>query len=235
MRGVSAKKRGERLFVPSEELRFGWQKTIANLRSWLWVGAAGAFLALLENAVSRPAGAVAMRPLLILCIQALQVGVTLATFRFALRLADDRPFGEFDPKVLLAGYFPFLLTEALFGLVVAAGMILLIVPGLVWAVTYGFAPLLCAAERYDPVESLRESRRLTVGHRRELFVFGLFCLGVNILGALALGIGLFVTIPMSVVAMARVLQRLQQHAPRALIKSESTPPSLVPGPHAPAH
>jgi hypothetical protein len=235
MRDASAKKIRERLFVPSDELRFGWQKTIANLKSWLWLGAIGAFLSILQNALSRPSGAVAMRPLLVLCIQALQVGVTLAAFRIALGLADDRPFGDFDPKVLLAGYFPFLLTQILFGLIVAGGMLLLIVPGFIWAVTYVFAPLLCAAEGFDPVESLRESRRLTMGHRRSLFVFGLLCLGVNILGAFALGIGLFVTIPTTVIAMAHVLRRLQEHSPRSLIKRDPTPTPLVPGPHVQAH
>jgi hypothetical protein len=223
------------LFVPADELRFGWRNTLANLRLWLWVGTVGAFLSILQNALSRMSGPLAMRPLLVLCVQALQVGVALAACRFALRLADDRPAGEFDPKVQLDGYFPFLLTHILFGLVVAAGFVLLFVPGVIWAVTYGFAPLLCAAEGYDPVESLRESRRLTMGHRRELFLFGLLCLGVNLLGALALGIGLFVTIPTTLIAMAHVLRGLQTQAPRSLIKYEPAPTELIPGPHAPAH
>jgi hypothetical protein len=234
MSDSAAKKIRERLFVPSDELRFGWQKTMTNLKSWLWLGAIGAFLSILQSALSRPDSGSAGHTLLGLCIQALQAGVTLASFRIALRLADDRPFGDLEPKPLLAGYFPFLLTQILFGLIVAGGMLLLIVPGFIWAVTYGFAPLLCAAESYDPVEALRESRRLTTGHRRSLFVFGLLCLGVNILGALALGIGLFVTIPTTVTAMAHVLRRLQQRAPRSLIKSQPTQTPLV-GPQVQAH
>jgi hypothetical protein len=43
-----------------------------------------------------------------------------------LRVADDKPAGELNPKGLLAGYFPFLLTHILLALIVGAGMILLI-------------------------------------------------------------------------------------------------------------
>lgn len=231
----TAKKFRERLFVPSDELRFGWHQTLANLKPWLWLGAIAAFLSILQNALSRPGAPPGIHPLLALCIQAVQVAVTLASLRIAMRLADERPIGELQPEVALAGYFLFLLTQILFVLIVAAGMILLIVPGFVWAVTYGFAPILCAVEGYDPVDALRESRRLTTGHRKPLFWFGVICLGVNILGALAIGIGLFVTIPTTVIAMAHVLRRLQQRAPRSLMKREPTPTSIVPGPHAPAH
>jgi len=90
--------------------------------------------------------------------------------------------------------------------------------------------MLCAAENDSPMEALRESRRLTKGHRKSLFVFGLLCLGANILGALALGIGLFVTIPTTVIATAHVLRRLQAHAPRAVDEREPTGRSL---PHVP--
>lgn len=203
------------LIVVSDELRFGWQQALKDLRPWLWVCGFGAFFSILENALTRSRGEVGTRPLLVLAIQALQVGVTLASFRIGLRVADRRSAGELDPKKLLAGYFPFLLTHLLFALIVAGGFILLVVPGIVWAVTYGFAPMLCAAEGYDPVEALRESRRLTKGHRRSLLVFGLSCLGLNLLGALAVGIGLFVTVPTTVIASAHVLRRLQARAPRA--------------------
>lgn len=195
--------------VAWDELRFGWRQTFRNLRPWLWVCGAGAFLSILENALTRERGAVGARPLLALILQALQVGVTLASFRTALRVVDGQPIGDLDPRKLLAGYVRFLLTHVLFALVVVGGLLLLIVPGFVWAVTYGFAPLLCAAEGYGPVESLRESRRLTTGHRPLLFAFGLLCLGVNLLGAMALGIGLFVTVPTTVIAAAHVLRRLQ--------------------------
>ena len=84
--------------------------------------------------------------LLALCIQALQVAVVLAWFRVALRLADDKPVGDLSAKELLAGYLPFLLTHVLVALIVGAGLILLVVPGVIWAVTYASRPC-CARPR----------------------------------------------------------------------------------------
>jgi len=205
--------RPEHPFVALDELRFGWEQTFRNLKPWLWVCGVGAFLSILENALTRERGDVGARPLLVLVIQALQIGVTLASFRVALRVVDGRPVNDPDLKKLLAGYVPFLLTHLLFALIVVGGLLLLVVPGIVWAVTYGFAPMLCAAEGCRPAEALRESRRLTRGHRQSLFLFGLLCLGVNLLGALAVGIGLFLTVPTTVTAAARVLRRLQANAP----------------------
>ncbi|HEY8926552.1 MAG TPA: hypothetical protein VIU64_19350 [Polyangia bacterium] len=208
-------RRTDRLFVATDELRFGWEQTFKNLKPWLWVCGAGALLSILENALTRERGNVGGRPLLALVLQGLQVAVTLASFRVALRVVDGRPAGDSDLKKLLAGYWPFLLTHVLFALIVAGGLLLLVIPGIVWAVTYGFAPMLCAAEGYRPAEALRESRRLTTGHRRSLLAFGLLCLGVNLLGALAVGLGLFLTVPTTVTAATRVLRRLQANAPRA--------------------
>jgi uncharacterized membrane protein len=222
----------DRLFAPGDELRFGWQKTLAHLKPWIVLFAISAFLSFLQNSLTRTSSGVTTSPLLALCVQALQVAVTLASLRIALRLADDHPVGDLDLKKLLAGYLPFLLTQLLFGLIVAAGLILLIVPGVIWAVTYGFAPFLCVAEGYDPIESLRESRRLTTGHRRSLFVFGLLLVGINLLGACALGIGLAVTVPTTMIAAAHVLRRLQARAPRSLVP---TAPPVTPGPQVPAH
>lgn len=230
MSGEPSKQSRERLIVPSDELRFGWRKAVGNLRPWLWLCGIGAFLAIVQNALSRPGNYYdhyyhyygPSHSLLALCIQALQVAVVLAWFRVALRLADDKPVGDLSAKELLAGYLPFLLTHVLVALIVGAGLILVVVPGVIWAVTYGFAPLLCAAEHDSPMEALRESRRLTKGHRGSLLAFGLLCLGTNILGALALGIGLFVTIPTTVIASAHVLRRLQAHAPRPAAGQERT-------------
>jgi hypothetical protein len=236
MSEASSKQMQERLIVPSDELRFGWRKALANLRPWLWLCAIGAFLAIVQNALSRPGNYYGgtyhyyggpSHSLLALCIQALQVAVVLALFRVALRVADDKPAGELNVKELLAGYLPFLLTHVLVALIVGAGLILLVVPGVIWAITYGFAPMLCAAENDHPIAALRESRRLTKGHRGSLFVFGLLCLGTNILGALALGIGLFVTIPTTVIASAHVLRRLQAHTPRSAAGEERTGTPLV--------
>jgi len=209
------------VFSPTEALRFGWDKATASWNGLIWITGAGALLSLLQNPPGHPPGGAAS--LLALAAHVGQIAVMLVLLRAALLLHDDKPLPAFTFKDSLAGFLPFLLTYVLCGLIVAAGMVLLIVPGVLWGLRFGFAPLLMAEERsdaqaarpsLDPVAALRESSRITEGSRGQLFRFGALCLGVNLLGALALGVGLLLTVPTTCIAAVYVLRRLQEHAPR---------------------
>jgi Protein of unknown function (DUF975) len=199
-----------RIFTTTEALQFGWQQTRANLKTLLPIAVLAAFLALLQQALRGPPDG--LRALVSLGIQLLQVGVTMLWIHAALRLHDGEKLQW--PQVFdgINGYFTFLLTAVLFALIVAGGMILLIVPGVLWAIKYGFCTFVAVDQKCDPLSALRESGRITDGQKGGLLVFGLALLGLNILGAIALGIGLFFTIPTSYLAAAWVYRRLEAHA-----------------------
>ena len=52
---------------------------------------------------------------------------------------------------------------------------------------------------------------ITEGAKGNLFVFGIALFVVNVLGMLALGLGLFVTIPMAMIAKAFIYRRLSSY------------------------
>jgi hypothetical protein len=210
-------------FLVGDALRFGWRTTMKNLKPLLIIGGIGAFLSLLHQALTRY-GQPGLSWLLALAIEVVQVGVALAMVRVALKLHDGQPVDLERPGALVGDFFTYLLTSVLYGLIVAGGLVLLLVPGVIWGLKYGFAPFAVADEKRDPVEALRESSRLTRGEKGRLFGFALALFGVNLLGVLALGIGLFVTIPTTVIAAAYVFRRLQAHA---AAKAE---PPVVSGP-----
>ncbi len=162
-------------------------------------------------------------------IQVLQAAVTMAFIRTALTIHDGQPVDFSNLGTLLAGFWRYFFTSILYGLIVAGGLILLIVPGVYWAVRYGFAPFLSVDQRLHPVDALRASGRLTEGVKGDVLLFGLAAFGLNLLGAIALGLGLFLTVPMSFLAAAFVLRRLQARVP-------VQPPTQIVGPltHAPA-
>lgn len=58
-------------------------------------------------------------------------------------------------------------------LVVTVGFFLLIVPGIVWALKYMYAPLLVVDRGLTAVEAMGESGRLTYGYKWKLFLLGL--------------------------------------------------------------
>jgi hypothetical protein len=221
-------------FSSTEALRFGWKKTTENLKPLLIIGAVGAFLALLNQALTNPDNPTGLGALLGLAIQVLQVAVTLAYVRVALKLHDGQPVDLSRPADLLANFLTFLLTTVLYWLIVAVGLVLLIVPGVVWGLKFGYAPFLVVDKKLDPLEALRESSRITQGLKGQLLVFALLLCAVNLVGALALGIGLLVTIPTTFIAAAYVLRRLQTRAGERLPATTQVPPLAAPPP-ASAH
>lgn len=193
-------------FSIKEALAFGWSKTMANLVPLLFIGGAAALLAVMQR------GLTSQDVLLALAIQLMQVALTLAWIRVALLLHDSETPDWSKPFDLFDGYLPFLLAVTLLGLVVAAGFVLLIVPGVIWGLRYGFSIFLTVDRKLDPVAAFHESARLTYGRKWRLLEFALVMAGVNLLGALALGVGLLVTVPTTWIASAFVFRKLQAGA-----------------------
>jgi uncharacterized membrane protein len=193
-------------FSNSDALRFGWNSTRAHLAPLLVLGGSGLMLAMLSQAFGRNGGAGAMLGLL---VQFAQVALTLVTLRVALKIFDGEPFDLAQPAPLFEGYWRFLFASFLFGLVVSLGFVLLIVPGVLLGLAFCFAPLFAAEGQRDLVEAFRSSSRLTRGVRWQLFGFAWVLLGVNLLGALALGVGVVVTVPMTMVCTIYAYRRLQ--------------------------
>lgn len=109
---------------------------------------------------------------------------------------------------------PYLVAAVLFSLMVTVGLILLIVPGIILAVTFGFYGfhIVDTGDR-DPIAALRRSAEITRGHRLQLFLFGLVLLGLNLLGILLLIVGVLVTSAISLLALAYVYRRLAGASP----------------------
>ena len=217
-------------FSSTEALRFGWKKMTENLKPLLIIGAVGAFLALLNQALMGSGNRYGLAPLLGLAVQVLQTAVTLAYVRVALRLHDGQAVDVSHPADLLANFLTFLLTSVLYGLIVAAGFILLIVPGIVWGLKFAYAPFLVVDRKLDPIEALRESSRLTQGVKWQLLVFALLMCAVNCVGAIAFVVGLLVTIPTTFIAAAFVFRRLQTRAGERLPAPTHIPPLATPPP-----
>ena len=107
--------------------------------------------------------------------------------------------------------------QMLCGLIVGVGMILLVVPGVIWAMRYCMSGYYIVTQGAGPIEALRLSEAATEGHKRELFGLALRSLGTVILGALCLGVGLLWALPTVEIAWASAFLKLsgQQQVPAA--------------------
>ena len=146
-----------------------------------------------------------------------------------LHLIDTNTEGKISEAFSFSqSFWPFLGASLLFTLMFVVGLLLFIVPGIYWALKNQFYGELIVDKKMGALESLKKSSEITKGVKWQLLGFGFVLVGVNILGALALGIGLFVTASISSVAYFMVYRKLS-----ARLESVPPTPSVTPAPEAP--
>jgi uncharacterized membrane protein len=117
-----------------------------------------------------------------------------------------RPFDSY--KIIWHSF----LATLLYILMVALGLILLVLPGIYLSVRLKFyIYFIVEDENLKPTDALRKSMDLSRGLFWKLFAFNIILAAINILGFLALGIGLLFTIPLSLIAYAHLYKHLSLH------------------------
>ena len=88
------------------------------------------------------------------------------------------------------------------------GIILLVIPGIIVALMFSMSQLSLVDKKLAPVAALKESYHLTMGHKWQLFGLMLILIVMNIAGAILLGLGLLVSIPVTLLTVAHVYRKL---------------------------
>ncbi len=125
----------------------------------------------------------------------LSCALTAGYYIVAVRIAkkQSKTFGNFFDGFKM--FLPIFLVNLVAGLLICLGLLFLIIPGIYLAVSYFFALLFVIEHRLNFWSALEASRKVVSKKWFSFFGFG-FLLGlINIAGALALLVGLLVTIP----------------------------------------
>jgi uncharacterized membrane protein len=94
------------------------------------------------------------------------------------------------------------LSNILISLFAAIGFVLCIIPGIIVVALYIFAPAFIVEKKHDFWEAMEASRKVVMEHLFELILFAIILGAINFVGALACGIGVIFTVPLSFAAMA---------------------------------
>lgn len=105
---------------------------------------------------------------------------------------------------------PAIIASFLYCLIVVAGFILLIIPGLIWLIQYGFFLFNMVEEKTQAIESLKMSSRITAGQKWNISVAIFVATVINLAGLLAFGIGVFFTLPLSILAVVNVYKQAKE-------------------------
>lgn len=120
-------------------------------------------------------------------------------------IKDLYTFPELPMKV-----FKNLVGSIFAGIAVVAGLILLVVPGIYIAVRLQFFSYYIVDKNAGIMDAFRMSWDLTKNGKLNLFLFDLLLVVLNFVGALLLGLGLLVTVPLSLVAMTLLYRKVQK-------------------------
>jgi uncharacterized membrane protein len=120
------------------------------------------------------------------------------------------------------------LTSLLYVIIVLGGFILLIVPGVIWSIKYSYYAYFIIENNATPLQALRMSANLTDGAKSQLFVLEILLALINIAGLLCLAIGLFITVPLTLIAKAYVYRKLGAQTTKAEIEKDIVEPTPTP-------
>ncbi len=197
-------------FSIKESLLFGWKALQAHYRVFLpviFISVAISFI--IEhisktNELSYLAG-ISMA-LGILADMIIALGLT----KIALKITIGEAVAFDDIFSATHLFFSYIGAAILYILIVLGGFLLLVVPGVLWLISYWLYPYVLIDKENGAFAALSEAKRISKGSRWLLGQF-MFVSGIlNLAGALLFFIGLFITIPITTVAAAHIYRALQK-------------------------
>lgn len=219
----------------SEAVSTGWGYTKLNypilIGSFAVLMAIGVAFAIIENIIgamgakSTALSVVGVLALATLVETVLRIGVqnltSIGFTRIQLNILDNQPtkIGQlFHPEDV---FWRYLGGSIVYGLIVIGGIILLIVPGVIWAIKYQFALPLIVDKKMGIMEAITKSGQMTKGYKGWLFGLAIVLGLINLAGLLALFIGLLITVPLTAMAQIWVYRQLLANESKTTIAAKT--------------
>lgn len=198
-------------FSAGSAIRFGWETF--KKRSWFFIGVtllvciAYGVSSGIASAFDRGAPGIGFAVNIFLSAL-IGMGVTA----FYLKAHDSLDSVESSDLWHPQSFLKYLGATLLSMVVIIGGLILLIVPGVIFALMFYFTPYLVIDKGLGPVEAMKESARMTKGHRWTIFKLCILSALIMILGFLCLIVGVLVAMPVVSLAVVHAYRTLQKQA-----------------------
>ncbi len=208
----------------TESLSFGWKKTWENL-GFIVSFFVVAFLAQIALGIAQGVGVSAMGQtenmaslgVLIFSILRAVINVVFAMAGINATLqmvVGKKPsissaFEGVTKTQLIVNYA---LMSVIVSVAVALGLIFFVIPGIYFMLKFLFSGYVLVDKKAKFSEALSKSGQITAGVKWELVAFAFVSGLVNLLGMLAFGVGLLITVPMTEIARGYIYRHLSKTA-----------------------
>ena len=206
-------------FSIDEAIKFGWQSFKTRPGFYIAFFVVAYLITLVPNALmsyfsGKGADGLAFVFLVVTWVVSLLVAIGM--MRLSLNVADKKTASWNDLTAQANLFGKVLGASILYGLIVMAGTILLIIPGIIWAIKYSqFLFVILDEKDIGMMDSLKRSGEITQGAKGMLFVLAIVLVLLNLVGMLALLVGLLVTYPITYFAQAHVYRTLATQTPKS--------------------
>jgi len=126
----------------------------------------------------------------LLIVQPVDYGISFAN----LRAARGDKLEIKDMFEAFKNYVNAILANLLAGAIIVIGLVLLIVPGIIFACKLAFVPYLVVDRKMEAIEAVKESWRMTGGYAWKVFLIGLLAIPISIAGLICFGVGIIFAI-----------------------------------------
>jgi uncharacterized membrane protein len=202
----------EKPFLKREAIKFGWEivtKDIVFFFKIMCFFAIGSFLMNLSLYRLVDISGLAGWTLYLLSLSFL-VLIGIGFIKISLKVYDKEKTdisdlfnnSKYFLKVFLAGL--------IYALMIFIGIALLVIPGIILAVKYMFYEYYIIDKNCGVIEAFRKSSALTKGKKWHLYLFVLVAFAFNALGLLFFLVGIFITIPITRMAVTYIYRELSK-------------------------
>ena len=111
-----------------------------------------------------------------------------------LKAARDEPPDIKDVFDGFRDYWNVVLASLVVSVIFWIGIVLLIVPGIIFACKLAFTPYLVLDRKMQAVDAIKESWRMTTGHAWKVFLIGLLAIPIVLAGLICFVVGIIISI-----------------------------------------
>jgi len=117
-----------------------------------------------------------------------------------------------DVKMGFHYYVNVILAQILILAIVGVGIVMLIIPGIIFACKLAFVPYLVIDKGLDAVEAAKTSWKMTKGYSWTIFGAALLIIPIALMGFIAMGVGILISLMLISAAFATIYLRADQKA-----------------------
>jgi uncharacterized membrane protein len=199
-------------FSIAEALKFGWNTAINHIGFFV-PAMIGSFIVLLApqfilGVVTNHNHANPIAGIFSLINFVLGVMIGLGFIKSCLKLMDGAEAGLSDFIPTSKQFWTFVSASIVCVIAVGIGLILFIIPGIILGIAFRFYPFFIVDKNMGPIESIKASYAATKGSWLDIFLLLVIDVLIVFVGAVLLGIGLFLAIPIVLMTQAYVYRKL---------------------------